>query len=57
MSRLTSVYRGIRRERMATADVVKTALERNWSMVDTALEGLDEATMAQQPSRQCNSIA
>ena len=42
---------------MATADVVKTALERNWSMVDTALEGLDEATMAQQPSRQCNSIA
>jgi len=42
---------------MATADVVKTALERNWSMVDAALEGLDEATMAQQPSSQCNSIA
>src|SRR5262249_26280585 len=38
-------------------DVVKTALEQNWRMVDAALEGLDEATLARQPTSQCNSIA
>jgi len=42
---------------MAIVDVVKTALERNWNMVDAALEGLDDATLARQPSSQCNSIA
>jgi uncharacterized damage-inducible protein DinB len=42
---------------MAIVDVVKTALERNWSMVDAALEGLDDATLARQPTSQCNSIA
>jgi uncharacterized damage-inducible protein DinB len=42
---------------MALVDVVKTALEQNWRMVDAALDGLDDATLARQPSSQCNSIA
>ena len=42
---------------MAATDVIKTALERNWGMVDRALEGLDDATMARQVTDQCNSIA
>jgi hypothetical protein len=33
------------------------ALERNWSMVDAALEGLDDATLARRPVEQCNSVA
>ena len=42
---------------MAATDVIKTALERNWGMVDRALEGLDDATMTRQPTSDCNSIA
>ena len=42
---------------MVAAEGLLTALERNWTMVDTALEGLDDATLARQPNRQCNSIA
>jgi uncharacterized damage-inducible protein DinB len=42
---------------MTTVDVIKPALERNWGMVDAALEGLDEATLVRQPTSQCNSIA
>ena len=42
---------------MAATDVIKTALERNWGMVDRALEGLDDATLARQVTDQCNSIA
>ncbi len=34
-----------------------TAHDRNWEMIESALEGLDEATMARQPTGQCNSIA
>ena len=34
-----------------------TAHERNWEMIETALEGLDEGTLSRQPSEQCNSIA
>ena len=40
----------------ATATIM-AALERNWTMVDAALEGLDEATLARRPMDQCNSMA
>ena len=42
---------------MLPTESVIAALERNWEMVDAALEGLDEATLARQPSEQCNSIS
>ena len=34
-----------------------TAHQRNWEMIESALEGLDEDTMSRQPSEQCNSIS
>jgi hypothetical protein len=40
----------------ATATIM-AALERNWEMVDAALVGLDDATLAKRPTDQCNSIA
>lgn len=40
----------------ATATIM-AALERNWTMVDAALEGLDDATLARRPIEQCNSVA
>ena len=39
------------------ADSVMWALERNWDMVDSALESLDDATMTRRPADHCNSIA
>ena len=42
---------------MLPAESILYALQRNWDMVDSALEGLDEATMARQPADQCNSAA
>ena len=39
------------------ADAVMWALARNWDMVETALEGLDEATLVKRPADHCNSIA
>ena len=42
---------------MSATDSVMWALDRNWDMVDSALEGLDEATMAARPADHCNSIA
>ena len=42
---------------MAATDVIKTSLERNWGMVDRALEGLDDAILAQQPNANSNSVA
>lgn len=42
---------------MAATDVISTSLERNWSMVGRALEGLDDAIMARQPNDDSNSIA
>ena len=41
---------------LATESVI-TALERNWSMIDDALDGLDDALLARIPAGQCNSIA
>jgi uncharacterized damage-inducible protein DinB len=42
---------------VSAAEPVIAALERNWEMIDAALEGLDEATMASQPNGQSNSAA
>ena len=42
---------------MAAAEGLMTALERNWDMVDAALEGLDAEVLARQPADQCNSSA
>lgn len=42
---------------MAATDVISTSLERNWGMVDRALEGLDDAILARQPNEASNSIA
>ena len=42
---------------VVAAEGLLTALERNWTMVDTALAGMDDATLARQPNPQCNSIA
>ena len=42
---------------MAASDVISTSLERNWGMVDRALEGLDDAVLARQPNEESNSIA
>ena len=42
---------------VSPTESISTALERNWEMIDAALEGLDDATLGLQPSEQCNSIA
>ena len=42
---------------MLASEPLLYALERNWDMVDAALEGLDDAALARQPSDQCNSAA
>ena len=42
---------------VSPVDPVMLAMERNWEMIDGALEGLDEAAMAHQLTDQCNSVA
>ena len=42
---------------MAVTDGIVTALERNWDMVDRALEGMDFETLARRPNDSSNSIA
>lgn len=42
---------------MAATEGLMTALERNWDMVDAALDGLDDTTLARCPNDQCNSMA
>ncbi len=42
---------------MAATDGLLTAHQRNWEMIDLALEGLDEELLAKQPAEQCNSAA
>lgn len=42
---------------MLPAESIIEALQRNWRMVDSALEALDEATLAREPAEQCNSAA
>ena len=42
---------------MATSDVIKTSLERNWGMVDRAVDGLDDAMLGRLIDGQVNSIS
>ena len=42
---------------VSPTESIAAALTRNWEMIDSALEGMDEAALARQPSEQCNSIA
>ena len=42
---------------MSAADAVMWALERNWEMVDSAIEGLGAKTMDSRPADHCNSIS
>ena len=42
---------------MLPAEAIISALERNWAMVDAALQDLDDATLARRPNDQCNSVA
>ena len=42
---------------MPVTDGIVTALERNWDMVDRALEGMDYETMARRPNDSSNSVS
>ena len=42
---------------VSPVEPVLLAMDRNWEMIDGALEGLDEAAMARQPTDECNSVA
>lgn len=42
---------------MVPAEGLLTAHQRNWDMIDAALEGLEDVDLARQPDPQCNSIA
>jgi len=42
---------------MIAAEGLLATLEWNWRMVDTALEGLDDAALVRRPAVDCNSIA
>ncbi len=42
---------------MAGSDVIKTSLERNWGMVDRAVDGLDDAMVGRLIDGQVNSIS
>ena len=42
---------------MSAADAVMWALERNWEMVDSAIDGLDVQAMDSRPADHCNSIS
>ena len=41
---------------MSATETAMSALERNWSMVDRALEDVDDAVLGNQPNDQSNSI-
>ena len=42
---------------MAASDVISTALERNWGMVDNAINSLSDDDLTRQPNDQSNSAA
>jgi Protein of unknown function (DUF664) len=42
---------------VVAAEGLLAALEWNWTMVDSALDGLDDTLLARCPAAQCNSIA
>jgi len=41
---------------MSDTETAMTALERNWGMVDRALEDMDDALIGGQPNDQSNSM-
>ena len=41
---------------MSATETAMSALERNWGMVDRALEGMDDATLQARPNDQSNSM-
>jgi hypothetical protein len=41
---------------MSATESALTALERNWGMVDRALEDVDDAMLGRQPNDQSNSM-
>ena len=42
---------------VSPTESITGALERNWEMIDSALQGLDDAILRRQPTEQSNSIA
>ena len=42
---------------VSAVEPVSLALERNWEMIDLALEGMDEVAMAARPNHHSNSVA
>ena len=42
---------------MLATELLLNALDRNWDMIDAALDGMDDAILARIPAGQCNSIA
>ena len=50
-------WQPLKETKVNAADSVMWALERNWDMVEAALEGMDDTTMTRQPAAHCNSIA
>ncbi|MFQ6028589.1 MAG: DinB family protein [Dehalococcoidia bacterium] len=42
---------------MSAADAVMWALDRNWEMIEAALQGLDDAVLTRRPAPHSNSIA
>ena len=42
---------------MVPAEGLLTAHQRNWDMIDAALQDLDDAALSRQPDPQCNSVA
>ncbi len=42
---------------MLATEILLTALDRNWDMIDDALDGMDDAMLARIPASECNSIA
>ena len=42
---------------MASTTTTLAALERNWDMVNSAIDGIDDATLSQRPNDQSNSMS
>ena len=42
---------------MRATEAILSAHVRNWQMIETAIEDLDDTTLMRQPERYCNSIA
>ena len=40
-----------------TTDPITNCLERNWAMIESALEGMDDEMLSRAPAAECNSAA